>query len=179
MHASTLNRKSDIGMQNRSRLLCTTAGRETRARTHTHTHQPMCRWLVSGFHRRFSIPSSRTRRRGSYTLSRKVTSTQSGLLPPYFGGHGLRGTQFYFLYEYKSTNTVTWRAQSPTSLALRVQNYKYWHLKNNSKYFFFNILIDTQTYSQPYQWEHITKSYGCTSFRPAQSAMIEDYIRHY
>jgi hypothetical protein len=42
MHASTLNRKPGIRMQKRSRLLCTTAGREKRARARTHTHTNRC-----------------------------------------------------------------------------------------------------------------------------------------
>ncbi len=89
---------------------------KTRAHTPTHAHQPLWRWLIWGFHRSLSIPSSRTRRRGSYALSRKTTSTSSqpGLLPPYVGGHGLCGTVL---------------------LALLVQKYKYWHLKSAEPHF--------------------------------------------
>jgi hypothetical protein len=95
---------------------CREGKTRARAHAHTHTHQPLWRWLVWGFHRRLSIPSSRTRRRG-YALSRKATST------------------------FNSTWTATpvpWRTRTTwysPFLALLVQKYKYWHLKSAETHF--------------------------------------------
>ena len=179
MHASTLNHKPDIRMQKCSRLLCTTAGREKRARTHTNTHTNRCGddWFEGFIGDSQSHQAGREEGAMHFQERRHLLQLNLGCFP-----RTLEDTDYvvlscscftstkvqilapaecraplHLLYEYNITDTDTWRTLIP----------------------FFNILMDEQAYSQSYQWELSTKSYGCTSFRPAQSAMIEDYIRRY
>ncbi len=61
------------------------------------------------------------------------------LFPPV---RGMTQTTWYsvllaLLVKNKSINTGIWRVQHPTLLDLRVQHYKYWHLKN-TKYVCYN-----------------------------------------
>jgi len=73
---------------------------KTRAHTHTHTHCDTNHCGDDWFEGFIGDSQSLEAGRGSYALSRKTTptSTQPGLLSPYVGGHGVRGTQFYLFY---------------------------------------------------------------------------------
>ena len=103
MHASVLNRKPDTRMRKVSRLLCTTTGRGKRARapTHTHTHTNRCGddWFEGFIGDSQSHQAGREEGAATHFQERRhLLPTQPGFLPPYVGGHGLCGTQFYLLY---------------------------------------------------------------------------------
>jgi hypothetical protein len=150
MHASTLNRKPGIRMQKRSRLLCTTAGREKRARARAHTHTNRCvDDLFQGFigdsqshqagreegaathfqERRHQLNLGcfpRTLEDTDYVVLSFTcfTSTKVQILAP-----EERRAPLHLLYQYKITDTDTWRITLNT---------------------FFLIFLLTQAYSQPY-----------------------------
>ena len=144
MHASTLNHKPGIRMQKCSRLLCTTAGREKRARAHTNTHTNRCGddWFEGFIGDSQSHQAGREEGAMHFQERRHLLQLNLGCFPrtledtdyvvlscSYFTSTKVqilaseeRRAPLHLLYEYNITDTDTWRTLIPFFLIFLLTN---------------------------------------------------------